>query len=212
MTAACGAWGAVIKRHIAKWNRAAAGLESVGVGVERRYGHLKRELFGKARGETLLVAAGTGLDFQHLPEGLRVSAVDFSPVMLGYAKPRAKEYRGALRLVRGDMQRLSFRDASFDSVVTACTFCSVPDPLQGLRELHRVLRPGGRLLMFEHVRAGNPLLGFFMDVMTPFSSFFGPDMNRRTGETVQQAGFTIERQFNVYLDVVKIFECVKKLP
>lgn len=201
----------MIKRHIAKWNRAAAGLESVGEGVERRYGHLKRELFSKARGQTLLAAAGTGLDFQHLPEGLHVTAVDFSPVMLAYAKPRAEKYRGALRLARGDMQRLPFRDAAFDSAVTACTFCSVPDPLLGLRELYRVLKPGGRLLMFEHVRAGNPLLGFFMDVMTPFSGYFGPDMNRRTGETVQQAGFIIEREFNVYLDVVKIFECVKKL-
>ena len=200
----------MIRRHIAKWNRAATGLESVGVGVERRYGHLKRGLFGKARGETLLVAAGTGLDFQQLPEGLRVTAVDFSPVMLAYAKPRAAEYRGALRLVRGDLQRLSFRNASFDTIVTSCTFCSVPDPLQGLRELHRVLKPNGRLLMFEHVRAGNPLLGFFMDVMTPFSGYFGPDMNRRTGETVQRAGFAIEREFNVYLDVVKMFECVKK--
>ena len=200
----------MIKRHIAKWNRAAAGLESVGVGVERRYGHFKRELFGKARGETLLVAAGTGLDFQHLPEGAKVTAVDFSPVMLDYAKLRAKEYHGVLRLVRGDLQQLSFRDASFDSVVTACTFCSVPDPLQGLRELYRVLKPGGRLLMFEHVRASNILLGFFMDVMTPFSGYFGPDMNRRTGETVKKAGFTIKREFNVYLDVVKMFECVKK--
>ena len=199
----------MIKRHIAKWNRSASGLESVGIGVERRYGHLKRELFGKAQGETLLVAAGTGLDFQHLPEGLRVTAVDFSPVMLTYAVPRAKEYRGALRLVRGDIHQLSFRDASFDTIVTACTFCSVPDPLQGLRELRRILKPGGRLLMFEHVRSGNPLLGFFMDVMTPFSSYFGPDMNRRTRETVRQAGFAIEREFNIYLDVVKIFECVK---
>lgn len=200
----------MIKRHIAKWNRAAAGLESVGMGVERRYGHFKRELFGKARGNTLLVAAGTGLDFQHLPEGAKVTAVDFSPVMLDYAKPRAKEYRGVLRLVRGDLQQLSFRDESFDSVVTACTFCSVPDPLQGLRELYRVLKPGGRLLMFEHVRASNLLLGFFMDVMTPFSGYFGPDMNRRTGETIKKAGFTIKREFNVYLDVVKMFECVKK--
>ena len=107
------------------------------------------------------------------------------------------------------MQALDFDDGTFDTVITSCTFCSVPDPVAGLREVRRVLKDDGRLLMFEHVRASNPWLGFMMDLMNPLVRGFGPDINRRTGDNIRAAGFRIEREFNVYLDMVKLFEAVK---
>ena len=75
--------------------------------------------------------------------------------------------------------------------------------------MRRVLADDGRLLMFEHVRASNPWLGFMMDVMNPLVRKFGPDINRRTGDNVRAAGFRIDREFNVYLDMVKLFEAEK---
>ncbi len=196
--------------QLAKWDRAADGIDKTAVGVERRYGKYKRDLFAGARGRVILVAAGTGQDFASLPENLRVTAVDFSRAMLEKAGPRAARYKGELNLARMDVQRLAFRDGTFDTVITSCTFCSVQNPVEGLRELNRVLKPDGRLLMFEHVRAGNPFLGILMDLMTPISRLVGPDLNRRTGENVRKAGFEIVREFNVYLDVVKIFEAIKR--
>ena len=80
-----------------------------------------------------------------------------------------------------DVCRLDFPAASFDTVATACTFCSVPRPVAGLRELHRVLKPGGRILMFEHVRSAIGPLGIMMDLLTPLSRRFGPDLNRDHG-------------------------------
>jgi ubiquinone/menaquinone biosynthesis C-methylase UbiE len=198
-----------LKWHIAKWDKAAKTLDKTAVGVERRYGKYKRELFGKATGRVLLVAAGTGGDFSSFPDGLNVTAVDFSQAMLDKAKEKAAKYNGVASLVRGDVQQLGFRDGTFDTIVTSCTFCSVPNPAGGLAELRRVLKWDGRLLMFEHVRAGNPALGLMMDIMTPVSRIFGPDLNRKTGETVKKAGFEITREFNVYLDIVKIFEARK---
>jgi ubiquinone/menaquinone biosynthesis C-methylase UbiE len=194
---------------VRKWNRAAKALDSKDRGEEVRYGPYKRSLFAKARGKTMLVAAGTGIDFKYLPPGLEVTAIDFSPRMLSFAEKRLDESASPVELVEADVTRLDFADQTFDTVITSCTFCSVPDPVQGLREVRRVLKDDGRLLMFEHVRASNPWLGFMMDVMNPLVRKFGPDINRRTGDNIRAAGFRIEREFNVYLDMVKLFEAVK---
>src|SRR4029077_2402422 len=104
---------------------------------------------------------------------------------------------------------LPLRDGSFDTVVTVCTFCSVPRPVVGLRELRRVLKPGGQILMFEHVRSKIGPLGIFLDFMTPLSRRLGPDLNRDTVGNVQKDGFRLCREENVYLDIVKIIEAVK---
>lgn len=127
--------------------------------------------------------------------------------MLQRAARKASRYQGEIELRQMDVCQLALPDASFDTVATVCTFCSVPKPIVGLRELHRVLRPDGQ--MFEHVRSKIGPLGIFLDLMTPPSRRFGPDMNRGTVENVQKAGFRIRREENVYLDIVKIIEAVK---
>jgi ubiquinone/menaquinone biosynthesis C-methylase UbiE len=162
------------------------------------------------RGDTLMVAAGTGNDFKFFPPGQRILAIDISPAMLERAALKARLYEGVLELRQMDVCEPQFPDASFDTIVTVCTFCSVPRPIVGLRELHRVLRPDGQLLMFEHVRSKIGPLGIFLDLMTPLSRRFGPDLNRDTVANVQEAGFRIRREENVYLDIVKSIEAVKR--
>lgn len=198
-----------IMDHVAKWDKASKCYDWVNAGVERRYGRFKRDLFGKCQGKTLLVAAGTGLDFQFFPAGLDVTAIDFSPKMVKKAKKKAGSYEGKLKVILADVQALEFPEGSFDTVVTSCTFCSVPNPVKGLKELYRVLKSDGKLFMFEHVRPGNFLLGIMVDILTPVARKFGPELNRRTGENIKKAGFKITREFNVYLDMVKLFEASK---
>jgi ubiquinone/menaquinone biosynthesis C-methylase UbiE len=194
---------------VEKWNKAAKCLESGKRGEEARYGRFKREIFGKAKGETLLVAAGTGVDFKYFLANIELTAIDFSPVMLRHAEERTDECAAPLTLVEADVTDLDFPDRHFDTVVTSCTFCSVPDPIKGLKEVHRVLKDDGALLMFEHVRPSNFYLGFMMDVMNPLVRRVGPDINRRTADNVRAAGFRLTRDYNVYLDMVKLFEAVK---
>jgi ubiquinone/menaquinone biosynthesis C-methylase UbiE len=196
-------------RAIAKWDKAARCFDAQERGEVARYGNYKRQHFGKAVGRTLLVAAGTGADFKYFPEHVEVTAIDFSPKMLEKAKRRIPDCPAPLTLVEADVTSLDFPDGHFDTVVTSCTFCSVPDPIKGLREVRRVLKDDGTVLMFEHVRPSNFYLGFMMDLMNPVARKLGPNINRRTADNVRAAGFRITSEFNVYLDLVKLFEAVK---
>jgi len=130
--------------------------------------------------------------------------------MLARAANQAAAYNGTIELRQMDVCQMPFPSDTFDTVVTVCTFCSVPKPVSGLRELHRVLKPGGQILMFEHVRSRIGPLGLVLDLMTPLSRRVGPDLNRDTVGNVQKAGFRIRREENVYLDIVKIIEGVKE--
>ena len=192
-----------------KWDRASRNYDLFTFGDDQRLGPYKRRLFRKVSGSTLMVAAGTGNDFKFFPPDLTLTAIDISPKMLERAKPKADAYAGTIELRQMDVCNLDFPDAAFDTIVTACTFCSVPRPLAGLRELHRVLKPGGQLLMFEHVRSAIGPIGVMMDLMTPLVSRFGPQLNRDTVGNVQRAGFRLRRVENVYLDIVKAIEAVK---
>ncbi len=190
-----------------RWDRASTLYQWTTWGDDHRFSSAKDELFANMHGRCMMVAAGTGNDFRYFPAGLEITAIDISPRMLERAQPQAAKYRGDLKLEAMDVRNLdSFEDERFDTVVTSCTFCSVPDPVSGLKELHRCLKPGGKLLMFEHVRSRLFPLGLMQDLMTLVTKHFGPDMNRPTVANVVKAGFRIRRETNVYLDIVKAIE------
>ena len=84
------------------------------------------------------VAAGTGNDFKFFPHSLEIVSIDISPKMLQQAKVKAEGYKGSLQLRKADVHNLDYADRTFDSVATVFTFCSVPKPIAGLRELYRV--------------------------------------------------------------------------
>lgn len=195
-----------------KWDLAAKNFDWLAFGDDHRLGPHKRRLFSKVRGDTLMVAAGTGNDFKFFPPGLSIIAIDISSRMLEQAAVKASRYEGKIDLRQMDVCKLSFPDNSFDTIVTVCTFCSVPKPIAGLRELYRILRPGGQVLMFEHVRSRIGPLGVFLDLMTPLSRRVGPELNRDTVSNMQRAGFRLRREENVYLDIVKMIEGVKDVP
>lgn len=193
-----------------KWDKASKSFDLFAYADDRRYGPYKTELFKKIRGNTLMVAAGTGNDFKFFPPGLTITALDISPKMLEKAAVKAAKYDGSITLREADVTQLEFPDGTFDTVVTVCTFCSVPKPIAGLRELHRVLKPGGQILMFEHVRSAIGAFGIVLDMMTPLTRKLGPEMNRDTVGNVQKAGFRLRRVSNVYLDIVKTIEGVRE--
>ncbi len=196
------------ERWWTKWDKAADKFDFMNRGVELRFGKDKQEWFSKAKGETLLVAVGTGLDLPYFAKDHSIVGIDISENMLRIAAKKCAG-RKATRLIQVDVETLCFADNSFDSIVTSCTFCSVPDPVQGLKELHRVLKPGGKMYMFEHVRPKIFWMAPMMDAMTLITRHFGPNLNRRTGDNVVKAGFKLTREVNIHLDMVKLFEAEK---
>jgi ubiquinone/menaquinone biosynthesis C-methylase UbiE len=105
----------------------------------------------RATGDVLEVAVGTGLNLAHYPPGLRITGIDLSPQMLSVARQRAMELGVDVVLREGDAQALPFGDESFDTVVCTLSLCGIPDDRAAIAEMWRVLRPGGRLLLLDHV-------------------------------------------------------------
>jgi ubiquinone/menaquinone biosynthesis C-methylase UbiE len=152
----------------------------------------RQRVVQQARGRVLEVGIGTGLNFEFYADTVQLIGLDPSRRMLERAAARLAQKGREAALVQGDVERLPFPDSSFDTIVATCVFCSVNDPVRGLREVLRVLRPTGRVLLLEHVRPRNPILGKIADLVSPITRrLMGPEVNRRTEENVACSGLVL---------------------
>ncbi|MBB6217270.1 ubiquinone/menaquinone biosynthesis C-methylase UbiE [Anaerosolibacter carboniphilus] len=162
------------------------------------------EVMKELSGKVLEVGVGTGKNIEYYPEGLDITAIDFSEKMLAKAKDKAERLGKKVNLRHMDVQKLEFPDQTFDTIFTTCVFCSVPDPIKGLKEMGRVCKPNGKIIMIEHVRSESAVLGLVMDLFNPLVvNLYGANINRRTVENVYKAGFTKVEVSNLSSDIVK---------
>lgn len=156
------------------------------------FGSWRRKLVSGARGRVLDIGCGTGRNLPLYHEEIEVVALDCRIELLLTARRRSRE----TPMVMATTEALPFQSASFDTVVSGLVFCSVPDALQGLREVGRVLRPAGRLRMLEHVRSVRPSMAWWQDLIQPAWTLVsgGCHPNRDTETTVVAAGFEIEAE------------------
>jgi ubiquinone/menaquinone biosynthesis C-methylase UbiE len=165
----------------------------------------RRRVIGGVRGEVLEVGVGTGRNLEYYPWDVRVTGIDISERMLERARRRAQRLSRNAMLRWADVEELPFDDASFDTVTATCVFCSVGDPVRGLREVCRVVKAGGEVRLLEHVRPRNPVLGRIFDWLSPITrAIMGPEINRRTEENVVAAGLRIEsvRRNGIWREIV----------
>jgi ubiquinone/menaquinone biosynthesis C-methylase UbiE len=152
----------------------------------------------------LEIGAGTGLNFPFYPQATRGAATELSREMLNIA--RGKERPRGVQLVQNNAESLPFPDASFDAALATLVLCSVASPARCFAELRRVVRPGGTIVLLEHVRPKG-LLGPFFDAFSLFTvALFDDHFNRRTAQLAQRAGLKLLRQERHALGIINIIE------
>jgi len=180
-------WGRVFA---AMYDRVLAGSEKAGL-RERR-----RELLAQTRGRVVEVGAGTGVNLEHYPAGAIDELVLVEPEepMARRLERRLAECSLPARIVRAPAESLPFEGESFDFAVCTLVLCTVADQPRALSELHRVLKPGGRLLFLEHVRAEDPGLARWQDRIDPLWVRIGHGChcNRSTLEALTRSGFAVQ--------------------
>jgi phosphatidylethanolamine/phosphatidyl-N-methylethanolamine N-methyltransferase len=172
---------------------------------------LRQRLWSKVDGHHILeLGVGTGKNFPFYPKDARITAVDFSPEMLRQATLAKIKQGVTVDLDLMDVQSLCYADNSFDTVVATFVFCSVPMPVKGLKELHRVCKPGGQILLLEHVISSNRILAFVMNLLNPLVLWlFGANINRNTVKNVQACPFSNVRVDEESSHIVKLIEACK---
>lgn len=155
----------------------------------------RNSLLANVRGDILEVGIGTGISLKYYPKDINsLTGVDFSEGMLNLARKKKKKLQVDFKvnLMNADIQVLPFPDNTFDSIVSTCVFCSVPDPVKGLKELKRVCKPEGEIFMIEHMRSSNPLAGVLMDALNPLTvRLWGANINRDTLHNIDLSGLVI---------------------
>lgn len=156
---------------------------------------IRRAQLAEASGRTLEIGAGNGLSVPHYTDRVTdLTLLEPNPVLREMLAETARGARAKkVSIVDGDAHALAFPDATFDTVTASLVFCSVTDPEQALAEVHRVLKPGGRLLFHEHVR-GHGVRAFFQDLLTPLQRrvLDGCHANRRFEQTLRHSPFELD--------------------
>jgi ubiquinone/menaquinone biosynthesis C-methylase UbiE len=168
---------------------------------DRQIGVFERVLFGggrewvctRAKGEVLELAAGTLRNLPHYPPGVKLTAVELSPEMAAIGRRRAEELGRSVDLRVGDVQKLDLPDESFDTVTCTLGFCTIPDTTAAASEAYRVLRPGGQLLLLEHVRSPVRAVRGVERLLEPlFVRFMADHLTREPLDYLPKVGFEID--------------------
>ena len=179
---------------------------------DRSMGFFEKLLFGdertwvcsRASGDVLEVAAGTGRNFALYPAGTRLTAIELSPRMLEIARARARAVGRAVDLREGDAEALPFPDEAFDTVVCTLSLCNIPHDRKAVAEMKRVLRPGGRLLLLDHVPASVGAVRVLQGLLEQLTlRLEGEHLLRRPLVHVVAQGFEIERVERLKLGIVE---------
>ncbi|MFO7873739.1 MAG: class I SAM-dependent methyltransferase [Bacteroidales bacterium] len=193
-----------------RYDRIARYYEILEAPMELIFSQWRRTFLSKTSGRTLEVGVGTGRSIPFYPEDVDLTGIDISSKMVEISKKKLRKHpRPNTRIIQMNAEEMAFADNTFDTVVTACVFCSVPNPVQGLKEIKRVCRHGGKVLMLEHVRSQNKVMGKFMDIMNPIPLYIiGDNINRGTYQNLLKAGFKPEQieVKHIWFDIVKHFQ------
>ena len=183
--------------RFARWYDWVEGIPDL-FGVRR----LRRSLLERASGRVLEVAVGTGKNFPYYPPGCRITAMDVSSEMLKVARKRAAKLAMDISFSVADAEALPFADHCFDTVVSSLSACTFPNPAGAFREMARVCRTDGKILLLEHGRSDREWLGRWQDRHADrLAKPFGCHWNREPLELVQQAGLKVVQAHRAFFGI-----------
>lgn len=168
---------------------------------------LRRKLSAQVKGKTLEVAAGSGKNLRLLPDDIDLVAGDISKEMLNIADRKARKLGMKPVYTLLDAENLPFQDNTFDTVFSTLSTCTFPDPELAIREMSRVCKPDGQILLLEHGRSSNRLIGWYQDARAErHASQFGCQWNRHPVETARNAGLDLVECRTHFFDIFAVME------
>ncbi|MFX0065442.1 MAG: class I SAM-dependent methyltransferase [Candidatus Hermodarchaeota archaeon] len=181
---------------------------------EMMFRNHRKQIIESLKGSILEVGVGTGKNLPYYHPQTRVTGIDISPGMLKKAKQKVSSFQGEklqLRLMNAEL--LDFDDETFDNVVCTFVLCSVPNPIRAIKEMLRVLKLDGRLVLLEHVLSKMPLIALSQKLLNPFiRGVFGYNIDRNTVNNVKKAEAVILKDHNLTkTDILKFLVCKKLL-
>lgn len=181
-----------------------------------QFRNIRKELVGKAKGRVLEIGAGTGLNFPYYYQAKQVDAIDPDPFMVQKSLKRRRAALIPIQTHLAEAEKLPFADHTFDTIVATLVFCTIPNPEQAVKEMIRVSKPNARILLFEHVRMEQNLLGKAQDALTPIWKKMcdGCHLNRNTLTVLKRAdGLSMEDVKRYYNGLFLAMEasCTKEL-
>ncbi len=167
-------------------------------------------LCAKADGETLEIGIGRGRTLSFYPRNIRLTGIELSSVAVNLAERRARELGLDVTLRQSDATALPFPDEHFDTVVFCYALCSIPDDRTAVAEAARVLRPGGRLLLIEHVRSPNRIVRTIERLIEPIEvRRMGDHLLREPLDHVLAEGLEVEELERSWLGVIERLVALK---
>jgi ubiquinone/menaquinone biosynthesis C-methylase UbiE len=196
-----------------RWNRTSSFYDYMMVFMERiRLRKYRRLFWSRVESSRVLeIGVGTGKNFPYYPTDAGIDAIDFSEKMLEHANNRDKKQKVKVHLQQMDVQNLDFADNTFDTVAATMVFCSVPDPIRGIREVERVCKPGGKVVLLENNFSSIPVLAWFVKLANPLvMRIIGADFNRNPVDNVAKSDLIVEKVTDLGRGLWKLIEARKQ--
>ena len=179
---------------------------------KKKFKRIRKELLSQATGSVLELGSGTGINFPFYNEAATVTAIEPSQHMIERSLSKHKHAVVPIEIVQASAEELPFAADTFDTVVATLVFCTIPNPEKAIVEMKRVCKPGGKILLFEHVKMQNQFLSSLQDWLTPVWKKIcdGCCLNRNTMDLLSSHDISILKVQKYYSDLFVFAEAVNK--
>ncbi|WP_347549914.1 class I SAM-dependent methyltransferase [Pseudalkalibacillus hwajinpoensis] len=177
-----------------------------------RFRKIRENLVTRSQGRVLEIGSGTGVNFPLYNGVLQVDAIEPNPLMRKQSQSKLEQAKVPIYVYGAEAEKLPFENNTFDSVVATLVFCTIPHPAQAIKEIQRVCKPNASLLLFEHIKMHQPVLGKTQEIVTPIWKKIcdGCHLNRDTLQLLNQSNMRINKVESYFKGLFIVIEASNK--